>query len=435
MNILVIGNGFDLAHGLPTKYGDFLEFVKVIRQVVKIENRGTCADVEWGKIHPQIKELIIQINMNLSKEILFEMQRCNELLDQNTWIDYFLQCNTHLKENWIDFEIEIGKVIRSIERDMKKYNCNENSTVHKSSVSFLEKRFVYDLQGMECARVNKAYEEIKRMEESEGRRWNFTKKIDYVNKYKKNHPIDSSKEEFTYKQMITNLEYDLDRLICALEIYIDIFVTNVPIDYKNSDIDGLKLDHVLSFNYSNTFERIYGDGKEKQIEYDYIHGKAGIDNKIESNVVLGIDEYLSKNKRNKEINFIAFKKYYQRIYKGTGCRYKDWIYEIKEGCKITESKLQKLYPIQIPFNKFSDHMQHNIYIFGHSLDVTDKDILKELILNDNVYTTIFYLDRKDLRNKITNLVLVIGQDELIRRTGGSTKTIEFKLQQNMVERV
>lgn len=28
MNILVIGNGFDLAHGLPTKYGDFLEFCR-----------------------------------------------------------------------------------------------------------------------------------------------------------------------------------------------------------------------------------------------------------------------------------------------------------------------------------------------------------------------------------------------------------------------
>lgn len=28
MNILVIGNGFDLAHGLPTKYADFLEWVK-----------------------------------------------------------------------------------------------------------------------------------------------------------------------------------------------------------------------------------------------------------------------------------------------------------------------------------------------------------------------------------------------------------------------
>lgn len=28
MNILVIGNGFDLAHGLPTRYIDFLEFIE-----------------------------------------------------------------------------------------------------------------------------------------------------------------------------------------------------------------------------------------------------------------------------------------------------------------------------------------------------------------------------------------------------------------------
>ena len=30
MNILVIGNGFDLAHGLPTKYGNFLELLDFI---------------------------------------------------------------------------------------------------------------------------------------------------------------------------------------------------------------------------------------------------------------------------------------------------------------------------------------------------------------------------------------------------------------------
>lgn len=28
-NILVIGNGFDLAHGLPTTYNDFFEFAEV----------------------------------------------------------------------------------------------------------------------------------------------------------------------------------------------------------------------------------------------------------------------------------------------------------------------------------------------------------------------------------------------------------------------
>ncbi|MNJ44065.1 hypothetical protein D3C77_390980 [compost metagenome] len=31
MKILVIGNGFDLAHGLPTKYNEFLEFLSLIK--------------------------------------------------------------------------------------------------------------------------------------------------------------------------------------------------------------------------------------------------------------------------------------------------------------------------------------------------------------------------------------------------------------------
>lgn len=34
--------------------------------------------------------------------------------------------------------------------------------------------------------------------------------------------------------------------------------------------------------------------------------------------------------------------------------------------------------------------------------------------------------------QIANLVKIIGQDELIRRTGGSDKTIEFRQQQAMV---
>ncbi len=33
MNILVIGNGFDIAHGLPTKYVNFLEFVQAFNRV------------------------------------------------------------------------------------------------------------------------------------------------------------------------------------------------------------------------------------------------------------------------------------------------------------------------------------------------------------------------------------------------------------------
>ena len=31
LNILIIGNGFDLAHGLPTKYEHFLKYVEVYK--------------------------------------------------------------------------------------------------------------------------------------------------------------------------------------------------------------------------------------------------------------------------------------------------------------------------------------------------------------------------------------------------------------------
>ena len=66
-----------------------------------------------------------------------------------------------------------------------------------------------------------------------------------------------------------------------------------------------------------------------------------------------------------------------------------------------------------------------------NLDVTDKDVLREMILNDNVYTTIFYLNKDVHGKQIANLVKVIGSDELIKRTGGGTKTIEFRLQKDM----
>ena len=67
-----------------------------------------------------------------------------------------------------------------------------------------------------------------------------------------------------------------------------------------------------------------------------------------------------------------------------------------------------------------------MFFFGHSLDVTDKDVIRDMILSDKVKTTIFYRDKADYGQKITNLVKIIGQDELIKRTGGANKSIYFK---------
>ena len=41
MNILMIGNGFDLEHDLPTKYTDFLKFVEDFKRAYNLVNAAS----------------------------------------------------------------------------------------------------------------------------------------------------------------------------------------------------------------------------------------------------------------------------------------------------------------------------------------------------------------------------------------------------------
>ena len=74
MNILLIGNGFDLAHGLPTKYTDFLEFVKLIKIIKEknIFNDGFAisdaeCNVDNGKLHQDIRLTILNTHTSHTK--------------------------------------------------------------------------------------------------------------------------------------------------------------------------------------------------------------------------------------------------------------------------------------------------------------------------------------------------------------------------------
>ena len=49
------------------------------------------------------------------------------------------------------------------------------------------------------------------------------------------------------------------------------------------------------------------------LEFDYVHGKADLRNDIQStNMVLGIDEYLEGDARDKDLEFIEFKKFFSK---------------------------------------------------------------------------------------------------------------------------
>ncbi len=149
---------------------------------------------------------------------------------------------------------------------------------------------------------------------------------------------------------------------------------------------------MLSFNYTDTFRRLYADLLGKQPEYCYIHGQAKeVSNISLCNMVLGIDEYLAEGERDKSLEFVGFKKYYQRIFKQTDYNYTDWL-----NCRETI----------------------NLYIVGHSLDVTDGDVLRHILLHKWVRTTVFYHSKEANGAQIANLVKALGYDNLNDLTRG-----------------
>lgn len=177
-----------------------------------------------------------------------------------------------------------------------------------------------------------------------------------------------------FDDLANNILESLNRLIRLLEIYLHEYVEKMECDFRLPELENLSIDHVLSFNYTDTYRKYYD--REVRAKYCFIHGEAKESNVETCNLVLGIDEYLPQYRLDSDNQFVWFKKFYQRIYKGTGSEYLDWICQFE--AKDNQVALRK------PFIM-------DIHIYGHSLDVTDKDVLSKLILTDNTKTYIYNL--------------------------------------------
>lgn len=95
MKILLIGNGFDLAHGLPTKYTDFLDLCEGLSSGINpLSNTGICRDfyISVGKHYFEFKGLI----------------------GFNAWLEHFKDRRRIIGDSWIDFETEIKEVVMLI---------------------------------------------------------------------------------------------------------------------------------------------------------------------------------------------------------------------------------------------------------------------------------------------------------------------------------
>lgn len=268
MNILVIGNGFDLAHGFPTTYKNFLEFTDVFKRYIPICKKE---EIEPEEIHIKDREKVMFLHdLNKREQNIFE--ELENLLIDNIWINYFWEIYEARisigKDGWIDFENEISKVVQTIDKVNREIQKSKREESEIKDISFYEKQ-LFELIELDINKV-----------------------------------IGDGIEEYK-----THLLRDLNRLIRGLEIYLAYYVERITPDTRIQDIEALDIQCVLSFNYTNTYEKWYCTDKEKKIAYDYIHGR--INPKADentSNLILGIDEYLLGEEKRTNNEFIEFKK-------------------------------------------------------------------------------------------------------------------------------
>ena len=138
-NILVIGNGFDLYHYLPTRYIDFINVIKRLLELDNEQRLQRCSYVNYmfGAGSPLYSDEHIkkcyQIHGNRMKSVELEMQRIERLVEiskANVWIRYFLEmCSQNI--GWIDFEKEMAQVINAITNFFDRVSSNENSFLQK----------------------------------------------------------------------------------------------------------------------------------------------------------------------------------------------------------------------------------------------------------------------------------------------------------------
>jgi len=404
--ILILGNGFDLAHALPTKYSHFLDFCQRVECIwtyglgkvnQKSAFRSTWID-NWETnelISSAIEETfgkrqITQNDVVISDNL--ELSDIHNLLDDNIWYEYFKELNKTncMKgENWIDFESEIRFIIWEIDQTSLSLTDLWKDVVKKA------------IGSAGNPKLDKFKEKL-----------NFDKYIQ-----KKGWSAD---RQITIKDFREKTFEDLERITRALELYLVAFVEKIPISEKIPEISNLTPDYVINFNYTDTYQRIYKKGKVY-----HIHGKADAKHSAEDNdMVLGIDEYWSEDKRDERTNFTIFKKFAQRIQKHTGNESYKYLEEIRKLFKSRGNNWSG----NVDVSKDHPDGVSYIYVFGHSLDVTDKDILSSFIGDDSTSVIVYCRDKGAEGELIANTIKLIGEKLLLNKSNHVPTKLDYVIQ-------
>ena len=365
MNVLMLGNGFDINYMLLTKYINFLNTVNFLsgQDLTEIHTVGDVLgagglhrlDSDIEKSYQKYKDAYD--NTLLPKE---DIERISELVSNNNLFSYFIN-SVNRDLGWIDFEKELMVIIEAFREFLAEENVTFNAERHSES---RVNRYIIGAFDYFYKPANPGMGDI--MEQR------------VKHKYTIEYPYGSFNSILNKEKIIATLEQQMVDVAECLRIYLKCFVGNVVGEMSRlkylQQIPALTGTHrVVTFNYTNTYEQLYTSEKVY-----HIHGS------IRNRVIIGVNPDETDAIDSIDISFLRFKKYFQRVIQHSDDEYLGWI--------------------------TSKHNIFSLVVMGHSLDITDKDIIMQMFDAAKDITVLYHNESAEA-SLVANLINIYGKEK------------------------
>lgn len=362
MNVLMLGNGFDINYQLLTKYINFLNTVSYISTVPLsgIDTVGSIVGAsKLQSMDEKIAESYEQYKVAYDKTPFEkdDVEKLDELAKNNYFFSY-LRKAFNRDAGWIDFEKEIAVIIQAFKNFFAQMELRDELKfdIYRCPESMIEQHVIQHFDFFYRETAYGAY--VKGVKE------------EYLHQY----PYNSIDKE----KIIDTLESQLLELAEGLRIYLKCFVENVV--EEMCKLKCLKqfpalmnAKHIVTFNYTNTYERLYGNG-----DAYHIHGN------VDDRIILGVNPDEDDEVKTLDVSFLRFKKYFQRVVRHSDTQYLDWL--TKKPSSVS------------------------LLVMGHSLDVTDRDIITQMF-DIAQEISVMYHSESVKATLVTNLIKIYGKTQ------------------------
>ncbi|MCL2247128.1 MAG: bacteriophage abortive infection AbiH family protein [Lentimicrobiaceae bacterium] len=399
--IILIGNGFDLAHGLKTGYKDFIEWL-LEKEATKVKEHLATKDVanirrgraesyesdNISVISESFNTWYTQPNNSNYQDFLFNKKHYNLRVDyKNLFLRKIIE-KTHL-QNWVDIEEEYHQEIKNIIQKKSEYSLfgliakEDKASEKKTPIAKLNDDFEKIKQELEVYlseitselsltddMYDLFYDAFKLKEFAKNKEKSL---VEYIIRILKDETLDFRVDSY-YKELQERLRKDMinyyrgeDRHVTdeRMAEYLKVFGYLHGESYKFYPQNNL----MLNFNYTKT-ESLYSDFKEYKdaksiwpddlpyfhIQTIHIHGEL---NSKKNPIIFGYGDELANEY--KEIENQSDKEYFKNI----------------KSIKYLQADNYK------KMLDFADSDYFQIYIFGHSCGNSDRTLLNTLFEHEN----------------------------------------------------